>query len=155
MKPARILCVDDYEPALKSLGLVLRRAGYDVVAAADSAALEALHDSTFDAAVIDYQMPGQDGLAVASTLKQRHPGMPIVMVSGYPAEISEQGIQAVDAFVAKGTQTAPELIAALNKLLHGPVQSQLAKDKVDDLKRATARSLQLDGAVIDRFESKS
>lgn len=154
MVRSRILCIDDYAPALNSLRLLLQTAGYEVVAASGSRELESLDQSPFDAVVIDYQMPGDNGEAVARKLKQVHPNLPIVMLSGYAADIPEHAARCVDAFVAKGPRTAQELTATLSALLLGRSATEPQQQAASELKRAAAQSLQLDDKMVDRFESK-
>lgn len=59
--------------------------GVEVVGqAADAAsALEVCEETTPDAAFVDLRMPGPDGIALAETLRQRYPDMPVVIVSAH------------------------------------------------------------------------
>jgi two-component system cell cycle sensor histidine kinase/response regulator CckA len=85
-----VLLVED-EPALLRLAeRALRRAGFDVMTA--SSAEEALELLENDgprpvALVSDVVMPGMDGIALASRLRERDPDLPVLLVSGY-AEVA-------------------------------------------------------------------
>lgn len=44
-------------------------------------ALELIADNPVDIVLLDFNMPGQDGLALAAELRQAHPAMPIAVIS--------------------------------------------------------------------------
>lgn len=50
-------------------------------------ALAACENSGFDCALIDYRLPGEDGLNAISALRQRYPFLPIVMSTGQGDEM--------------------------------------------------------------------
>lgn len=81
-----VLVVDDEPMITAILTAILRKAGYPVVAACS--ANEALQicgtgESRIALAIVDYIMPGQNGAELACCLKELHPDMRIVMMSGY------------------------------------------------------------------------
>jgi DNA-binding NtrC family response regulator len=80
-----ILLVDDDDGVRQSIGAMLERSGYAVRKAADgAAALESLReDSAVDLVITDRRMPGMDGLALARMIKERQPGLPVVMMTAY------------------------------------------------------------------------
>ncbi len=81
---ASILIVDD-EPGVRSaLGGVLRDEGY-VVDAVDSgeACLERLTRQAFDVVVLDIWLPGMDGLATLSRMRERQIDSQVVVISGH------------------------------------------------------------------------
>ena len=80
-----ILLVDDDELVRASGTSSLRRAGYDVVQAADGEEALALLDAAgpFDLMVTDYAMPGLSGLDLIDAARRRKPRMPVLMVTGY------------------------------------------------------------------------
>ena len=80
-----ILLVDDDELVRASGTSSLRRAGYDVVQAADGEEALALLDAAgpFDLMVTDYAMPGLSGLDPIDAARRRKPRMPVLMVTGY------------------------------------------------------------------------
>jgi len=44
-------------------------------------AIAAIENGTIDVALIDYNMPGRDGLDLAADLRRRHPDMPIAIIT--------------------------------------------------------------------------
>jgi len=80
----RVLLVDDEEQYLRGLSRELGQLGWQVQTAGDGeAALRALNETEFDALVIDYQMPGQDGVRVLGELSQRENRPVTILLSGY------------------------------------------------------------------------
>ena len=83
----KILLVDDDHDFRWATGNVLELAGYDVVQAQDGEeALGFLEKDVPDLVLLDFRMPGLDGLQVATVMKQRISAVPIIMITAY-AEI--------------------------------------------------------------------
>jgi diguanylate cyclase (GGDEF)-like protein len=73
LPPLRALVAEDDENYAAYIAALLRRFGFDVSVAADgNAALEAARELPFDVAVIDYSMPGMNGLELISALRSLH-----------------------------------------------------------------------------------
>jgi DNA-binding response OmpR family regulator len=81
---ARILLVDDEADIRVTLGALLERSGY-AVTTADSGeqALQLLEQQTFDLLLTDLKMPGIDGMQVVAAAKQRHPDLPVIVLTGH------------------------------------------------------------------------
>jgi len=83
----QILVVDDDSDFRWATANVLKAAGYRVVHAADGdEALGFLEKDIPHLVLLDYRMPGLNGLEVAMAMKQRIPAVPVVMITAY-AEI--------------------------------------------------------------------
>jgi CheY-like chemotaxis protein len=79
-----LLVEDNPDVAVASTDL-LEQLGYSVRWAADAeTALEEIARDGIDLVLSDIVMPGpMDGLALARAVKQKHPGLPILLASGY------------------------------------------------------------------------
>ena len=74
----RFLVIDDEMEILNLVSVVLAKTGATVVTLQDSRHLDSILNSTkdtFDAVLCDLKMPGQDGLAVLRTLRERQPAL--------------------------------------------------------------------------------
>jgi PAS domain S-box-containing protein len=91
-----ILVVDDDADVRKLAERVLRRLGYRAVTAPGGEAALALaqnHPEHIDLVVTDVVMPGMNGLQLRDALSASHPGMRVLLTSGYSAEIiAGQGV---------------------------------------------------------------
>jgi two-component system nitrogen regulation response regulator NtrX len=83
VKPT-VLIVDDEAGVRSALGGVLRDEGY-AVDAVDSgeACLDRVTRAPFDVIILDIWLPGMDGLATLSRLRDRRVDAPVVMISGH------------------------------------------------------------------------
>ncbi|GEM_PF-1460909 len=94
MKGMHILLVDDEPEIIRLLTRRLRRQGHEVAQAADSGqALALLQQGPFDLAIVDFLMPGMNGLELAAQCCRRRPGLKILMLTGSPVieEIERAG----------------------------------------------------------------
>lgn len=78
-----ILVVEDEQSIRVLLERVLARSGHAVTAYADPA--EALADtSSYKLAIVDYTLPGMDGLMLIEQLRRRQQNLAIILCSGIP-----------------------------------------------------------------------
>jgi CheY-like chemotaxis protein len=84
-QPRRIVIVEDNADVRELLRLKLRRLGHTVDAVADGhAGVSAIVDGRPDLALVDIGLPGLDGYAVATQVRQSlGPGIVLVAVSGF------------------------------------------------------------------------
>ena len=86
MNTRRILIVDDEPDFLRLLehSIALSCEGCEVVPVSSGyAALEQIERQPFDLILTDYQMPGMNGLELASVVQRRSPGTPVVLVTAH------------------------------------------------------------------------
>jgi DNA-binding NtrC family response regulator len=91
----RILIVDDDEVVRRSYRRSLQSPFRNVEAARDGEeALQTMARNPFDVVLLDLRMPGQDGLSVLRTIKQRWPESEVVIITGYPSvDSAKQAVQ--------------------------------------------------------------
>lgn len=100
-----VLLVDDETAVRRFAARVLEREGYGVVEATDGAeALELLQGrgTQVDGVVSDIVMPRLNGVELMQALSVSHPGLPVILMSGYAtAALSELGIAAPCSILVK------------------------------------------------------
>ena len=81
---ARILVIDDEAAIRESLEVLLKLEGYTTKMAADGVeGLRILDQESFDLVLLDLALPGQSGLELLPQIKERHPDLPIIMITAY------------------------------------------------------------------------
>jgi CheY-like chemotaxis protein len=112
-----LLCVDDHPEVLAIMGEFLRVSGYSVLTAPSGArGLQLLQRNPVDAVILDYEMPKMDGAELALRIKSDRPELPVLMFTGYPADVPQDVRRCVDAFVVKG-DPAEKLLHTLRDLV--------------------------------------
>src|ERR1043166_4222505 len=99
-KGSSILVVDDDVDTCRNLSDILTDLGYRVDTAHDGpTALELVQRNTYDVALLDYKMPGMDGLTLYREIKRLRAGMVAIVVTAYAS-----GTTADEALVAGAWQ---------------------------------------------------
>jgi formate/nitrite transporter len=82
----KMLIIDDEEIVLKSCRKIFEAEGFAVVTTANpQEGLKLVSESTFDVILVDWMMPGFDGMDVVEEIDKRSPNSAVVMISGYPS----------------------------------------------------------------------
>jgi CheY-like chemotaxis protein len=102
MMPQHILVVDDDPDICDVLRDRLESYGYPVEVAVDGrAALLSINKVLPRGLILDIQMPHIDGLEVLRQTRERHPLLPIIMITADLSRISEKVIQTAQAVLSK------------------------------------------------------
>jgi DNA-binding NtrC family response regulator len=81
----RILIVDDDRSSCEIIAKILSLRSYDVdVAYNGPAALELIEQRDYGLALIDYRMPGMDGVELYRKIRELRPNLVGVFVTGFP-----------------------------------------------------------------------
>ena len=106
---SRILIVDDEQLVRDLLDKVLRRSGHEVVATTTAdEALTLLAGSRFDLLLTDVVMPGMDGFDLLRRVKNSHPEIRVIVLTGHARE------QVISDFLLPGAQARDMYRPALN-----------------------------------------
>jgi DNA-binding response OmpR family regulator len=122
MNSRRVLIVEDEQHLAEGLRFNLEAEGYGVdVVDTGEAALERLTDGTnrpFDLVVLDVMLPGKDGFAVVSELRQARHFVPVLMLTarGRPEDVLKGFAAGADDYLPKPTELAI-LLARVGGLL--------------------------------------
>jgi DNA-binding NarL/FixJ family response regulator len=119
----RVLVADDQALIRESLELMLNlKTDIRVVAAAADGheVLEALDREAADVVLLDVSMPGMGGLGCLHLLRERHPQLPVIMLSTYDDEhwIVEAARQGARGYLLK-TVPSEELAKAIHTVSDG------------------------------------
>jgi DNA-binding response OmpR family regulator len=80
----RLLIVDDDDATATMLRRSLSRHGFKVDAVGSPLqARELAASNAYDAAILDLVMPEQDGAELAGALREKQPGLPVALLTGY------------------------------------------------------------------------
>ncbi len=84
---------------LKCLSSALKSDGHDVATvAAGDLALKLVGFTTFDIIITDYSMPRMDGIKFLEIARERSPGIPVIMITGYGTPETEREAKSKGAF---------------------------------------------------------
>ena len=80
----RILIADDHETLRRGLAQALTEAGHEIEEAPNgNAAIEKLHEGSFDVVVSDLRMGGSTGIDVLKTAKALHPTASVILMTAF------------------------------------------------------------------------
>src|SRR5580693_4280607 len=84
MPKGSILVVDDEAEIREGLELLLNSEGYSVSTAGSGAdGLSRLEDRPFDLMLLDVNLPDRNGIELLREVRERAPGLPVVMITAY------------------------------------------------------------------------
>ena len=125
MPKGKIMIVDDEEDVRETLRLQLESANYNVIEAEDGEeAIKLLRseDNLTNCGLIlcDIRMPKVNGIEYIDYLKEQAPGIPVVVVTGYPDTDMAVGLlkKGVKDYLVKPVESE-KLMAVVNKLIAG------------------------------------
>jgi two-component system, NtrC family, response regulator PilR len=119
MLTKKILIVDDNPNMSVLLSDILEIFDFEGLHAADGdEALDKLRRGKYDMVFTDLRMPKMDGLDLLKAIKSEHPGLPVVVVTGYSlAETRDEVLsEKADGFLSKPFKVN-EIQALLTSLL--------------------------------------
>jgi DNA-binding NtrC family response regulator len=110
-----ILLVEDNEQLRALYGMILADAGFRIVSAQDASQALA-HEGPIDALVTDLSLPGMNGHELATRIRDRRPGVPVLFTSGWAGtSVPEESVPGA-AFLGKPFQRR-DLLEAIETLL--------------------------------------
>lgn len=138
MPQLTILLIDDDPLALELMTFLiqqgLRRA--KVFPISDSRlALGACRASPFDCAIIDYQMPGENGLVVAKALRREFPYLPIILCTGAGDEalVARALKSGVNDYIPKSKMTPDSVARTVRNAVRNSAQSRMIDEQRAEL----------------------
>ena len=119
---AKILVIDDEQPILDILSMVLTQAGHGVVTASDGqAGLLTLAVHKVDLVITDIVMPNKEGIETIQQLRRSMKGLPIIAMSGGGRSGNLDMLDAAARLGASATLSKPfktqEVLTLVDRLL--------------------------------------
>ena len=97
-KKIKVLLVDDEKEFLESLSERFELRGFEVYKAQSGPeALQVAEKTKVHAAVVDLKMPDMDGLVTITKLKEIHPNIKTILLTGFGSEKVKQATEALDS----------------------------------------------------------
>lgn len=129
----RVLIVEDEQHLAEGLRFNLEAEGYDAdIVDTGERAIERLTDPSerCDLVVLDVMLPGKDGFAVVSELRQRRNFVPVLMLTarGRPEDVLKGFAAGADDYLPKPTELAI-LLARIGSLLRRSSWSRAKEDR--------------------------
>jgi DNA-binding NarL/FixJ family response regulator len=129
----RILLADDHCIVRQGLRALLEGAGFEVIgeAADGQEAVRLVETLKPDVVVLDLIMPTLNGLDAGRQILQRHPGMPVLLLTMHTEEhhVAAALRAGVKAYLLK-TQAAEDLVRAIREVVRGHVFLSAAISRV-------------------------
>jgi len=122
---SRVFVVDDHPIVRQGLALMINREP-DLVVCGEAeeakAALVAIEELRPDVLVVDISLPGPDGIDLVKTVRARHAGLPVLVLSMHDESIyAERALRAgANGYIMKQEATERVLIA-IRRILKGEV----------------------------------
>ena len=118
---ARVLVVEDREVVRHLARDVLEAAGFDVTTAASGPEALAVSDESFDLLLSDVVMPEMSGPALAVRLRELHPTLRVLFMSGYTDDVLDAvELQRSDTAFLRKPFGNDDLVGAVQELLDSP-----------------------------------
>jgi two-component system copper resistance phosphate regulon response regulator CusR len=156
---AKILLIEDDSKTAQALQLGLREDGYDVaIARTGEEGFVQLSSAAFDLIVLDWMLPGRDGIEILREMRARSSEPPVLLLTARDAiEDRVQGLDSgADDYLVKPFAFA-ELLARIRALLRrtGPEESlrrQIADIVLDTVTRRVSRGGQEIALTLREFD---
>jgi DNA-binding NarL/FixJ family response regulator len=165
----RIVIVDDHQMFIEGIKALLRKEAHMQFVGEAGDGLEALallEKIPVDVLITDISMPGMDGIALTQAVKQRWPGIKVLVVSMHndPTVIGEILLAEAEGYILKNTGKA-ELIEAIHQLTNDGTHyspavlatlMRKAKHQVqadDALRELTERELEVLKLIVQEFST--
>ena len=124
----KVLLVDDEKEFLKIMSERMEARGM-VVTTAESAdqAMSILKKKSFDAIVMDFQMPGMDGMEALKSIKNKNPELQIILLTGYATV--EKTVEAMKIGATDFLEKPADLEALAKKIKNAKAEKMLIVEK--------------------------
>jgi signal transduction histidine kinase len=135
----KLLIVDDDEVDRMALRRALQAGGVHADIDDDTSAagvVERLRTSRYDCVIVDFGLPGEDGLSLVRRIRASHDRTPILAVTGHEEEVGAQLVAAgASDYLSKGDISPARLASRLRFAIRIGQAEEQARAALDDLGR--------------------
>jgi DNA-binding NtrC family response regulator len=129
----KVLLVDDEEDFLEAMSERMRGRDMEVITASSAReAFEKIESDTFDAIILDFQMPGMDGMETLKSIKAKRPESQIILLTGYATV--EKGVEAMKIGAADFLEKPADLEVLSKKIKQAKAEKMLIVEKQQEKK---------------------
>jgi len=124
----KVLLVDDETDFLDVMSERMKSRGIEVSTSTSAKeALKLTQDENYDAVVLDLMMPEMDGIEALSALKEKHPELQIILLTGHGTV--EKGIQAMKLGAMDFLEKPIDMNTLTEKIHKAKAQKMILVDK--------------------------
>jgi two-component system phosphate regulon response regulator OmpR len=156
---SHILAVDDDDRLRDLLKRYLSREGHDVTTAKDAASARKLMATmTFDLVILDVMMPGEDGLSLLKSVREKKSDTPIILLTarGQPSERIEGLKLGADDYLAKPFEPEELALRITSILKRAPSEAPVEELKLAGMSFHVGKGeLRKDGRLVRLTESET
>ncbi len=129
----KVLLVDDEQEFIDTLAERMRNRGMDVeTATSPKKALQLVEEGSFDAVVLDLQMPEMDGLEALRILKEKRPDIQVILLTGHATV--EKGIEAMKLGAMDLVEKPADLSVLTEKIQKAQAKKMILVEKKSEEK---------------------
>lgn len=126
--PKKVLLIDDEKDFLDSLSERLSLRGMEVsTATSPKEGLEKIDKESYDAIVLDFQMPDMDGLELLKLLKEKRPDLQVILLTGHAT--IKRGVEAMKLGALDFMEKPIDLETLAEKIKKASAQKMLIVEK--------------------------
>jgi two-component system phosphate regulon response regulator OmpR len=156
---SHILAVDDDDRLRDLLKRYLSREGHDVTTAKDAASARKLMATmTFDLVILDVMMPGEDGLSLLKSVREKKSDTPVILLTarGQPSERIEGLKLGADDYLAKPFEPEELALRITSILKRAPSEAPVEELKLAGMIFHVGKGeLRKDGRLVRLTESET
>jgi DNA-binding NtrC family response regulator len=124
----KVLLVDDELDFLEAMSERMTARGMEVTTASSAKeAIEIIDRMSFDAIILDFQMPEMDGMEALRAIRAKRPESQIILLTGYAT--LEKGIEAMKIGATDFIEKPADLEALSEKIKQAKAERMLIADK--------------------------
>ena len=129
----KVLLVDDETDFLEIMSDRMKTRGLEVSTSTSAKdALKLTQDENYDAVVLDLMMPEMDGIEALAALKEKHPELQIILLTGHGSV--EKGVEAMKLGAMDFLEKPIDMTALTEKIKQAKAQKMVLVDKKTEQK---------------------